>query len=297
MPSSSSARARAASGSAPWMICGSMHILAARRNRAADGGTGRRSRARRGEAAVRPSSSSSAASRPAMRIEPSNPPSSRPTACSRVDLPEPDGPSSATISPGCDVEVDAAQHLDGDVALGEAALEPAGLEDRLTHSAAPGPGRCWPPSAPGRGSRGTSGPASIDDDRRDLERVGLRRQLGQEADRRVPQILAGHELDEVRPRPGGRTGRSRRGSAPRTMPSEPMVTPTVMKIFSIARAARAHGPQDGDVAGLGADQHDQRRSDVERRDQDDDATARRTSRSARSRAPRTAPSSSAASRR
>src|SRR4249919_3226361 len=36
-----------------------------------------------------------------MRIEPSNPPSSRPTACKSVDLPEPDGPSKATISPGC----------------------------------------------------------------------------------------------------------------------------------------------------------------------------------------------------
>src|ERR1051325_10439658 len=34
-----------------------------------------------------------------MRIEPSNPPSSSPTAWSRVDLPEPEGPSRATISP------------------------------------------------------------------------------------------------------------------------------------------------------------------------------------------------------
>src|SRR5207237_1598594 len=32
-------------------------------------------------------------------MEPSKPPSSSPTACSRVDLPEPDGPSRATISP------------------------------------------------------------------------------------------------------------------------------------------------------------------------------------------------------
>src|SRR6185369_9585940 len=49
---------------------------------------------------VRPSSSSWAASCPANRIEPWKPPSRRPTACSRVDLPEPDGPRSATISPG-----------------------------------------------------------------------------------------------------------------------------------------------------------------------------------------------------
>ena len=50
---------------------------------------------------------------PSMRIDPSNPPSSRPTACSMVDLPEPDGPSSATISPALhDAQVDAAQHVD-----------------------------------------------------------------------------------------------------------------------------------------------------------------------------------------
>src|SRR3546814_18936232 len=34
-----------------------------------------------------------------MRIMPSNPPSRSPTACSIVDFPDPDGPSSATISP------------------------------------------------------------------------------------------------------------------------------------------------------------------------------------------------------
>src|SRR4051794_3113938 len=35
-----------------------------------------------------------------MQIDPSKPPSSRPTAWSKVDLPDPEGPSSATISPG-----------------------------------------------------------------------------------------------------------------------------------------------------------------------------------------------------
>src|SRR5690606_39826826 len=34
-----------------------------------------------------------------MRMHPSTPPSSSPTACNMVDLPDPDGPSSATISP------------------------------------------------------------------------------------------------------------------------------------------------------------------------------------------------------
>ena len=98
--SSCSARVRAASGVGAADQLRQDDILAARRTRAADGGTDRRSRAARGAAAVRPSSSRFAASSPASRIEPSNPPSSSPTACSRVDLPEPDGPSNATISPG-----------------------------------------------------------------------------------------------------------------------------------------------------------------------------------------------------
>src|SRR5579875_437363 len=34
-----------------------------------------------------------------MRIEPAKPPSSSPIACSMVDLPEPEGPRRATISP------------------------------------------------------------------------------------------------------------------------------------------------------------------------------------------------------
>ena len=151
-----------------------------------------RSRRRR----VRPSSSSSAASSPAIRIEPSNPPSSKPTAWSRVDLPEPEGPSRATISPGA-TEIDAAQHLDGDAGLGEAALEARGYEHRLTHSAAPAPDRCSPPSRPDRASRGSYRISASDDDRGDLDRVGLGRKLGEEADRRIPQILAGHRLDAV----------------------------------------------------------------------------------------------------
>src|SRR3569623_971853 len=40
------------------------------------------------------------ASIPAISMLPPKPPSSSPTACSIVDLPEPEGPSSATISPG-----------------------------------------------------------------------------------------------------------------------------------------------------------------------------------------------------
>ena len=40
-----------------------------------------------------------------------------------VDLPEPDGPMTASSSPGCDVERDAAERVDGGVALAVAARE------------------------------------------------------------------------------------------------------------------------------------------------------------------------------
>src|SRR5687767_15970807 len=50
-----------------------------------------------------------------------------------------------------DGEADAAQHVDGDVALREGAPEVADVEDGLTHSAAPARGRSPPPGA--RGTR------------------------------------------------------------------------------------------------------------------------------------------------
>jgi len=56
-------------------------------------------------------------------------------------------------------QVYAAQDIDRDRALREAALEIASDENRLTHSEAPGPDRCWPPCRPGRASRGTTGRA------------------------------------------------------------------------------------------------------------------------------------------
>src|SRR5947209_362143 len=57
------------------------------------------------------------------------------------------------------LQIDAAQHLDRNVALDETALEVPSDEDRLTHSEAPGPGRCSPPCTPDRASQGTTAPA------------------------------------------------------------------------------------------------------------------------------------------
>src|SRR5687767_15722936 len=52
------------------------------------------------------------------------------------------GPEQSDDLARLDLEVDSAEDLDGDVGLGEAALELMRAEDRVTHSAAPGPGRC-----------------------------------------------------------------------------------------------------------------------------------------------------------
>ena len=49
--------------------------------------------------------------------------------CISVDLPEPDGPMTATSSPGCDVERDAAERVDGGLALAVAAGEVGGGDD------------------------------------------------------------------------------------------------------------------------------------------------------------------------
>src|SRR5579871_994964 len=126
-----------------------------------------------------------------MRMLPEKPPSSSPIACSIVDLPEPEGPSSATISPGAIAKSTPrstsirtppcsklrarlrtattgstcasliAQHLDG---VGVRRL-PRWIERReeaehQCHHA----------------------------DHRDLHRVGPARQLGEEADRGIPQV-------------------------------------------------------------------------------------------------------------
>ena len=86
---------------------------------------------------------------PAIRIEPPNPPSSRPTACSSVDLPEPDGPSSATISPGATVRSTPRSTSIVTPPCAKLRVRPVRLEDRLTHSAAPAPDRCSPPCSAG----------------------------------------------------------------------------------------------------------------------------------------------------
>ena len=58
-----------------------------------------------------------------MKTWPSSGFSSRPATCSRVDLPEPDGPIRPVISPGAQLEIDAAQNLQRAIARTVAALD------------------------------------------------------------------------------------------------------------------------------------------------------------------------------
>src|SRR3954454_12236254 len=107
-----------------------------------------------------------------------------------------------------------------------------------------------------------------DDDGEDLHGIWLRRKVGQEADRWVPEVLSGHRLDRVdyilpEVQEDGAEDDAEH-NAERTDGHadghENLHHPA---------PARAYGPQDRDVAGLGANQHDQRRQDVEHRDEDD----------------------------
>ena len=246
---------------------------------------------------VRPSSSSVAASSPAIRIEPSKPPSSSPTAWSRVDLPEPDGPEQATISPGRPSRSTPRSTSMRDVRPARSCASGRATSSTLTHSAAPAPDRCSPRcqrrDTAWRGSSAPAPSATIAATSNGSVSDGSSVRKRTDGSHRFWPVT---QLDEIDHRLAEEEEDRAEDQRRRAMPSTPMVRPTVMKIFIIAARRRAHRAQDGDVAGLGADQHDQRGEDVERRDQDDDATARRTSPPARPGAPRTGPSSSTASR-
>ena len=66
---------------------------------------------------VRCSSDRPPQSSPPISTAPPSGRSSSPATCSSVDLPAPDGPTSATISPGRSDEIDAVQHRELDAAL------------------------------------------------------------------------------------------------------------------------------------------------------------------------------------
>src|SRR3569623_694514 len=145
---------------------------------------------------VRAPASCCATSTPAMRIDPPNPPSSRPTACNKVDLPEPEGPRSATISPSA---------IAKSIPRSTSIVSPPWLNARVRPVVARTASfiaqdlyRIGARRFERRVERREEGQKQRDrDDSDDLYRVGLRRELGQEPDRRIPQILPRHPLHQL----------------------------------------------------------------------------------------------------
>src|SRR3546814_2373681 len=117
-----------------------------------------------------------------MRMTPPNPPSSRPTACNSVDLPEPEGPSSATISPRCNCP--SMPRSTSIVTPAWVKLRRRPVRERVASVIAQHLHRIGV-----RGlERGIERREEAEQDRHhrdadDLDRIGLRRQFGQEADR------------------------------------------------------------------------------------------------------------------
>src|SRR3546814_12773546 len=70
-------------------------------------------------------------------------------------LPRPRRPEQRDDRAAAQRRVDAAQHLDRNVALREAALQIDQFQRDIIHNAAPALGRYWPPCRPDRASQGS----------------------------------------------------------------------------------------------------------------------------------------------
>src|SRR5438309_4097900 len=209
-----------------------------------------------------------------MRIEPSKPPSKRPTAWRRVDLPEPEGPRRATISPARTSRSRPRRTLMVTPPCWKLRFSPR--TERIAALAVAASliaqhlDRVGARRLPGRVEGGEEAEEEgHDDDRGDLERIGLGRKLGEEADLRVPEVLAGQHLDEVHDALA-EIEEDRAEEQPGEDAEDSDGDADGHEDLEERAAGGAHGPEDGDVAGLGADQHDQRREDVEHGDEDDD---------------------------
>src|SRR3546814_18351965 len=124
-----------------------------------------------------------------MRVVPPDPPSSRPTACSIVDLPVPEGPSSATISP---------RRSDALTPRSTSIVTSPWRKLRFSSTSSSATSFITQ-HLHGVGIRGLvrrlerseeAEDDHHDDARGDLDRLGLRRQFGAKTDRLVPQIVA-----------------------------------------------------------------------------------------------------------
>src|SRR3569623_3152830 len=120
-----------------------------------------------------------------MRIDPPKPPSSRPTACSMADLPDPEGPSKATISPSPTVRATPRNTLR--VSPPWLKLRGSPVTSRMGLFIAQHLHRIGARRLVGRVERGEEARDQRDDGNDDdLDRIGLRGQLVEETERRIP---------------------------------------------------------------------------------------------------------------
>src|SRR5690349_22110030 len=129
-------------------------------------------------------------------MEPWKPPSSRPTACSSVDLPDPDGPSKATISPGA-----TSRSTPRSTSIVTSPWVKLRLSPRVTRT-----GSFIAEHLDRIGARGLVRGVECREERedqrdqhdgRELDRVGLGGKVGEEPNRGIPQVLPGELLDRI----------------------------------------------------------------------------------------------------
>src|SRR5690349_397917 len=186
-------------------------------------------------------------------MEPSNPPSSRPTACSKVDLPDPDGPNSATISPGA-----TRRSTPRRTSMVTSPWVKLRLSPRVSRTASLITEHL-------HGVRACRLVRRIErreerEDQRDqndcgnLERIGLRWQIGQEPHGGIPEILAGNLLDRVHDvLPEVEKDRAKDDSEHDAERADRHADRD--KDLHHASPARTHGAQDCDVSRLRSHQH------------------------------------------
>ena len=221
--------------------------------------------------AVRSSSDSRPQARPPRMTSPASGRSSRPAVCSSVDLPAPDGATSATISPRLQREIGAVQ--DGQLAraLDVVALDALQFDDasRVHSYRSASTGSSLAARQAGNSVARKDSTSAIRTTETVSLDIHLGRQLAQEIELGIEQHGARQPGEELRgcastlrqtTTPSSDAG-ERAGDADRRARHQ--------EDAHHRAARRAHGAQDGDVAALVLHQHDQAGDDVERGDQHD----------------------------
>ena len=152
---------------------------------------------------VRAASSSAVQFCPAMKTSPAVGASSRPAICSSDDLPAPEGPTRATISPGSTVRLASTEDIEPPLALAVAARRHGAVRapasaPAVRHSYLKRLDRIEPRGAPGGIERGDEGEHQRhEDDPRPSAPGPCRREAARDNRAPAEQIGAGEPLDRT----------------------------------------------------------------------------------------------------